>query len=132
MSLGFLPAPPALAQALTDPGALRFTHTLESRRAEALESSRQNAANHFLAVSEEIISLPEGSGTRKTELLGDAQYLADSVARLDQQIEEVAPAVSEARRGLMGALEAQVTTLRQDAEETNTQRRPALEAQTQE
>ena len=29
----------------------------------------------------------------------------------------------------MGALEAQVTTLRQDAEETNTQRRPALEAQ---
>ena len=129
--LGYLPGGAALAQTPADPGALRFSHTLESRRAEALESSRRDAAAHFLAVSEKIVSLREGSEIRRTELLGDAQYLADSITLLDQQIEEVTPAVREARRNLIGALRAQVTTLRQDAEAADPQRRPGLEAQIQ-
>jgi hypothetical protein len=131
-ALGSWPGTSSLAQTLTDPAALRFSHTVEARRAEVLEESRHEAAERLVAVAREVLSLREGPGTRKTELLGEAQYLADSIALLDQEIEEAVPAAREARRGLIRALEGQVATLRQALQDADPQRRPALEARLRE
>jgi hypothetical protein len=131
-ALGSWPGVPSLAQTLTDPAALRFSHTVESRRAEVLEDSRHEAAQRLVAVAGEVLALPERPGTRKTELLGEAQYLADSIALLDHEIEEAVPAAREARRGLIRALEGQVATLRQALQDADPQRRPALEARLRE
>jgi hypothetical protein len=131
-ALGSWPGTPSLAQTLTDPAALRFSHTVESRRAEVLEEYRREAAQRLVTVAGEVLTLPEGSGTRKTELLGEAQYLADSIALLDQEIEEAIPAAREARRGLIRALEGQAATLRQALQDADPQRRPSLEARLRE
>ena len=124
-----LPKTPALGQAAGDPGVLRFAHIMESRRVDALESSRREAAGYFVAVAEEIISLSEGSGPRMSQLLWEAQYLADSIAVLDRQLDAAAPAAREARHALINALEAQLTTVRRAAAEADPQRRPVLESQ---
>ena len=126
--LGSWPGVPSLAQTLTDPSALRFSHAVESRRVEVLEESRSGAAERLLAVARALLSLPEGAGHSRTELLGLAQYLADSIALLEQGLEEATPAAREVRRALIRALEGQVATVRQAAEDADPQRRPALEA----
>jgi hypothetical protein len=126
--LGSWPGVPSLAQTLTDPRALRFSHAVESRRAEVLGESRSAAAGRLLAVARELLSLPEGAGHSRTELLGQAQYLADSIALLEQELGEAAPAAREVRRALIRALEGQLAIVRQAAENADLQRRPALEA----
>jgi len=126
--LGLLPGVPSLAQTLTDPSALRFAHSVESRRAEVLESLRTDAALRLLAAAEEILSLPEGSRRQRTEFLGQAQNLADSIVLLEQELGEAAPAAQEARKGLIRALEGQAGTLRQALEDADPQRRGPLEA----
>jgi hypothetical protein len=123
---------PSLAQTLTDPSALRFAHTVEFRRTEVLEELRRGVAAQLLGVARELISLPESSGQQRRERLGEVQYLTDSIAFLEQELGEAAPAAREARRGLMRALEGQVATLRQAAEEAGPQRRPAMEARIRE
>ncbi len=130
--LGFLPGVPSLAQTLTDPSALRFAYSVESGRAEFLESLRSDAAHRFLATAEEILALPNGPGRQRTELLGEAQQLADSIALLDEEIGEAAPAAREARQALIQGLEAQAEELRQAAEGADPQRRSALEARIRE
>jgi hypothetical protein len=131
-ALGSWPVAPSLAQTLTDPVALRFSHTVEARRAEVLVEFRREAAEELVAAARKALALPEGPGTRKSELLGKAQYLADSIALLDKEIEEAVPAAREVRRALIEALESQVATLRQTLRDADPQRRRALEARLRE
>jgi len=120
------------AQTLTDPSLLRFTHSLELQRVEVLVESRVGAATQFLTAAQQIVSLPEGSRQRRTVLIGEIQYLADSIALLDQEIGEAVAAAGEARHGLMGALEALAVALQIAAEDADPRQRPAFEEQIEE
>ncbi len=119
----------ALAQTLMDFGDPRFPHAVACRRMEVLEAQRLDASLRFLAVAEEIASDPRGSRGRRTELLGEAQRLADSIAFLDEQLVEADSAVAAATCDLIMVLEGQCEAARRAAGEADPEGRPALEVQ---
>lgn len=122
------PARPALGQELMDFRDPGFAHAVASQRVEVLDASRRQAAVRFLAVAEQVVSDPRGPGGHRTELLAEAQHLADTIAALDEELAEAASAAAEARRGLILTLETRAASLRQAADGADPRERASLEA----
>jgi len=117
---------PSLAQTTTDLSTLRFTHAFELERERMLLGYRDGAVFEFLNTAREIVTMSDDAGGQRTALLGEIQYLSDSIETLDQYIDEAAPTARQARGNLIRALEAQA------AREPVGQRRQALQAEIEE
>ena len=115
VTLTCLTASPAQAQLLSDPSSLRHICDEQTRWVEGLASSRRDGALRFMAVAKEILALPDRPGSEKTQLLGEAQRLADLVASLAREIVDAASMVRETRERLIRVLESRASSLRQAA-----------------
>ena len=132
VTLTCLPPSPLRAQLLTDPSNLRHTFQQQVEWAEGLAQSRRDAALRFLAVGEAILALPGKSGADRSQLLGEAQALADRLASLDQELEEATTMARGTKEALVSTLDSRAATLRRSAADADAPRRQGLETQAHE
>lgn len=106
---------------------LRLNQLMISRQVSALAAERDRTFAWMTGLCAEIPAARELGDDALSRALGEAQYAADSVALLNQQLAEAVPTARQACTELCSALEAELTRLRDEAERATDERRPELE-----
>jgi hypothetical protein len=121
-----LTAPVARAQT-PELHTLRLNQLMTSRQVTALAAERDRTFAWMTTLCAEIPAARDLGDDELSRTLGEAQYAADSVALLNEQLAEAIPEARQACTELCTALEAELARLRGDAERATGERQLDLE-----
>lgn len=120
-----LTAPIARAQA-PELYTLRLNQALTSRQVTALAAERDRTFAWMSSLCQDITEARERGDDALSLALGEAQYAADSVALLNQQLADAVSAAARACAELRAALEIELARLHAEASNATEERRPQL------
>ena len=120
-----LTAPLARAQA-PELYTLRLNQALTSRQVTALAAERDRTFAWMSSLCQDITEARERGDDALSLALGEAQYAADSVALLNQQLADAVAAAAHACAELRAALETELARLQAEASNATEERRLEL------